>query len=878
MIESARRQFRHDAVAGAFSGKSMTERFYSEYKRTYSTVKSRIAGFTDKRESKLFSQMLINRLVFMHFMSRKGWLTYDGSANYLHRLWSDHRSQVLQFNFYGILLKPLFFSELNNPQSSGLSGDGPALYATIGDMSLPIGGLFDENELDRRGGIHVPDEAIESIIIELLGRFDFTNTESTSDDTEAAVSPELLGMVFEELVNERHGLSGYYTPRPVVSFMCREALKGFLSGEHTGLSDEMISELVDEQCTQNLSVVDARAVAQALERVTVVDPACGSGAYLLGMMRELVELRTALFDAGTETKSTYDLKREIIRRNLHGADLDELAVNLTKFRLWLSLVIEDEGDRPKPLPNLDFKIARGDSLLSPDPQKNSHYLAHLANDSGIADLKARFVEAWTQADKDGLRAEICEAHANLRSALGEAAPSERAMDWRVEFAEVMAEGGFDVVVSSPPHSPLRKVENKPDLLHIYQDAVTANSDQYCCFYARGLQLLREEGMHVFACSSGWLDTKYGAKLQEYLLNTARVEAVYESSVERQLSTARTKTLISVIRKGARDCDHKTRFIQLRADFESAVSDMELRREIRMSRAQLLESGLRTDGRGRSKYIGDKWGAKYLRAPDIYRHILGQYSNRLVRLGDLADVRSGIMAGVKDFFCLTDEVVKRWNIEESFLRPAMTSPQESRSISVDAASLPNRLFMCHADITILAGTGALDYIRWGERQGYHQKPNSKSRARWYDLGERDSVHLAMGKFAAKTSRSYYSSSGLLFTDNFQVIALRGNESVAALCAALNSTLFQLMFFTEARANYSEGVRPIQTYEAANLPVVYPSLLGDLDADLFASSDWDVLSPSPERLAIDTRVFDALELTQDERDAVFEGVSELVGIRT
>ena len=569
----------------------MTERFYSEYKRIYATVKSRIVGFVDESELELFSQTLLNRLMFVHFVSRKGWLTYDGSTDYLDAMWSDHRSQALRFNFYATHLKPLFFSGMNDSQSTGLNRNDPTFHAAIEDVPYLNGGLFDANELDRRVGVHVPDEAIEPVITELFGRFDFTITESTLHDAEVAVDPELLGMVFEELVNEWHDLSDCHTPRPVVSFMSREALKGFLSGMQTGLSDQAIAELVDERSTRNISVDDARVVARALERVTVVDPACGSGAYLLGMMRELVGLRTALFDAGADSQPLYDLKLQIIRNNLHGADLDEFAVNLTKFRLWLSLVIEDEGDSPRPLPNLDFKIACGDSLLSGDPQENSHYLAHLTRNSGIADLKAKFVEAWSRADKDRLRLEITNSQANIRSALGGITLSDKAIDWQTEFAEVMGDGGFDIVISSPPHLRHQDIENKPDLVSLYGDAVTARSDLYCYFYARALQLLRDGGMHVFACSSGWLDTDYGAKLQGHLLKTTSIEAIYESAVERQLSTAPTKTLISVIRKGVNDYGHRTRFIYLMAEFERAVSDANLRRERTLNRDQLMESGL-----------------------------------------------------------------------------------------------------------------------------------------------------------------------------------------------------------------------------------------------------------------------------------------------
>ena len=229
----------HDALGRAFSVESMTERLHTEYKRISATVKSRIIGFKDESELDLFTQTLLNRLMFTHLISRKGWLTYEGSTDFLNAIWRDHRSQALRYNFYVTRLEPLFFADLND--------NDPALCATIEYVPFLDCGLFEKNELDRRDGVHVPDEAIEPVITELLGGFDFTILDSTLDDGEVAVDPELLGMVFEEMVNERHDLSGYYTPRPVVSFMCREALKGFLSGAHTGLSDEVIAKLVDER-------------------------------------------------------------------------------------------------------------------------------------------------------------------------------------------------------------------------------------------------------------------------------------------------------------------------------------------------------------------------------------------------------------------------------------------------------------------------------------------------------------------------------------------------------------------------------------------------------------------------------------------------------
>lgn len=879
----------YEALRAAFSVEPVTQKFFQAYKRVFDEAEAKITGFADDADGierkRRFTQMLFNRLMFIYFVSRKGWLSFqdeygNGDTDYLNALRRDYESgKTADSNFYWDRLRLLFFAGLNNPKSEDLT-EYPDALRLIGSVPFLNGGLFEKNELDSRSDIYVPDDAIVPILTDLFDPFNFTVMESTPYDTEVAVDPEMLGKVFEELVNARHESGAYYTPRPVVSFMCREALKGFLASAATGLSDDAISGFVDAQSTQDISVADARKVAAALERVTVVDPACGSGAYLLGMMQELVDLQTTLFNAGVDAKSIYDLKLEIIRRNLFGVDIDDFAVNIAMLRLWLSLVIEYEDDVPPPLPNLDFKIACGDSLLAPDPDpaQQGNIFTEAIRVSGLGDLKSEYMRARAQPDKDRLRAEIVAAQAQIKDTLGDAGSVEGAIDWRVEFAEVMGYGGFDIVVANPPYVRQENIANKPALVSLYADAVTARSDLYCHFYARALQLLRDGGMHIFVCSNSWLDVGYGAKLQEHLLNAASVEVIYESAVERQFSTAQINTIVSVIRKGRVDNDRHTRFVSLRAEFESAIADADLRREITMSRASLMEAGLGSaDSRGRRRYVGDKWGGKYLRAPDIYHHIVTQYGDRLVRLGEVAAVRFGIKTGANRFFYLTEHEIEDWGVEPEYLRPVMTSPQESRSIAVDADSLPKQLFMCHADRRDLASTGALDYIRWGEDQGYHQRSSTRSRPRWYDLGRKDRVHLGLNKLVGSTARSYLSLSGLRFTDNFQIMILQDGTSAVSLCATLNSTLFQLMLNTEARANFGEGVLEIQTYETANLPVTDPSLLGELDSEIFSTADWDVLTPSAERLEIDAAVFDALGLTAGEREAVYEGVSELVGNR-
>ena len=133
------------------------------------------------------------------------------------------------------------------------------------------------------------------------------------------------------------------------------------------VDEEALRRLVVEDDASDIDPVQAPALGEALERVTVVDPACGSGAYLIGMMQELLEVRYALFRVTKESRRVHDLKLHIIERNLYGVDIDEFAVDIARLRLWLSLAIDYDGDKPQPLPNLNFKIIRGDSLLAPDP-------------------------------------------------------------------------------------------------------------------------------------------------------------------------------------------------------------------------------------------------------------------------------------------------------------------------------------------------------------------------------------------------------------------------------------------------------------------------------------------------------------------------------
>ena len=871
----------------------MTRRFFEEYDRVFNfamrAVREARGGL--ERESyaedrRMFVQTLFNRLTFVYFLSRKGWLRFGGDSDYLRALWRSYQDAGGDGrNFYYDRLRPLFFGGLNNYRSRDITG-GTATPALIGEVPFLNGGLFEYTELDERYRDSVPDEAFERALDGLFDKFNFTVTESTPFDVEVAVDPEMLGKMFEELVTGRHESGAYYTPRGVVSFMCREGLKSYLRRRVPNLDAGALALFVDERDPSALPLTDAAAVILALNEVSVVDPACGSGAYLLGMMQELVELREALFaNVLQDAPSVYDLKLHVIQRNLYGADADPFAVNIAMLRLWLSLSVDYEGEKPEPLPNLDFKIVRGDSLTAQDPSATQGEMSTaLIAASGLGELKGEYMRESDGARKDALKARIESAESDLRQSLGGAAAPEGAVDWRVAFSEVFAnKGGFDVAIANPPYVRQEEIgvnqtltapkSYKNNLARMYADAAVKSSDLYCYFYARGLQLLAEGGAHIFVCSNSWLDVGYGAKLQEYLLNAARVRTIYESAVEKQFSTAEINTIISVIEKTPPRDGDKTLFVSLRSEFDGAIADAGLRREMVKTRGELREAGLD----GRRKFVGDKWGGKYLRAPDIYHYVLNEYSDGLVRLGDVASVRRGITTGANKFFYLESEDIARWRIAAEFRRPVMTTPQESRRIAVDPRRMPRQLFMCHKDKSELARTGALRYIQWGESQGYHRRASVRSRRRWWDLGKKDSARLGMNKLVHSTVRTYWSTVDSHFTDNFQIIPGVGRDYAKGICASLNSALGQLMVNIEARVNFGAGVLEIQTYETEGLNLVNPAYLGGIDEAIFSEIACDVLDPSRARLKLDAAVFDALGLTVGEREAVYAAVRELVGNR-
>ena len=373
----------YQAQCEAFNVERLTNTFYKEYAQRFRAIQERIkqdnpdtAAFSDPTRLHTFTQRLFGRLMFLYFLQKKGALNRD---HQFIKSWYEGAVQREE-NFYRSVLEPLFFETLNLPR--------PDTQSRFGRVPYLNGGLFAPDEDDHVGHVFLTDALFDTRhtdgLLYFLENHNFTIEEDTPLEVEVALDPEMLGKVFENLLEvEERGKSGtFYTPRSVVIFMCREALAVYLTRE-VDLPDEPLGWLLDEAetgepvCnkhgqpllnTQSLPRSLRERVDRALEQVRVLDPAVGSGAFPLGMLALLVGVRSALYRvAGVTMERQIPLvegwKRNFIRDCLYGVDIKREAIEIARLRFWLSLVVDADPFEMEPLPNLDFKLMAGDSLI-----------------------------------------------------------------------------------------------------------------------------------------------------------------------------------------------------------------------------------------------------------------------------------------------------------------------------------------------------------------------------------------------------------------------------------------------------------------------------------------------------------------------------------
>ena len=408
-------------LESAFNIESVTKEFFDRYTQLYFALKEHLDSLVESDEKIKkdfegkeistvdFAKKTLGQIVFLYFLQKKGWFGVaadkdwgSGPKNFLRELFN--RRENYGKNFFNDILEPLFYEALAQDRGED------AIYTKLNNVRMPFlnGGLFEpmNNYQWETTDIVIPDELFSNEIkdaktgdtgngiLDVFDRYNFTVNENEPLEQEVAVDPEMLGKVFENLleIKDRKSKGAFYTPREIVHYMCQETLINYLETETTDISRDDIEffirqgELILENDKTTASKIaekedrgyeykgdytyllpqsiinNATEIDKLLYNIKVADPAVGSGAFPLGMLNEIVRARRVIGVHTKDNKKVYTLKKETISNSLYGVDIDPGAVEIAKLRLWLSLVVDE--NKPHPLPNLDHKIMQGNSLIS----------------------------------------------------------------------------------------------------------------------------------------------------------------------------------------------------------------------------------------------------------------------------------------------------------------------------------------------------------------------------------------------------------------------------------------------------------------------------------------------------------------------------------
>lgn len=315
-----------------------------------------------------FAKKLLGRIVFLHFLQKKGWMGcspktkdwIDGEPRFMQQLFEDFSKPE---QFQSQCLTHLFFETLNTKRPND-TFEVKGLNGKLNGSRVPYlnGGLFEPEKNKATLKIDFPADYFKELL-EFFEQYNFTIDENSPDDHEVGIDPEMLGHIFENLLEDNRDKGAFYTPKEIVQYMCKESLIQYLLNTFQEQKD--IEQFIRFHTVSPLLAEKENAVLlnQKLDDIKVCDPAIGSGAFPIGMLQEIFEAKRFIYPYLKTNKDfkPAKVKKNIIQNSIYGVDLEKGAVDIAQLRFWLSLVVDELN--PHPLPNLDYKIMQGNSLL-----------------------------------------------------------------------------------------------------------------------------------------------------------------------------------------------------------------------------------------------------------------------------------------------------------------------------------------------------------------------------------------------------------------------------------------------------------------------------------------------------------------------------------
>jgi len=592
----------------AFSVETLSKEFFRKYKEHYQSfvdhllapanarVTREILGIHPKSDGKDqdaedkpirdFVKTLLGRLVFLHFLQKKGWLGckagtkawIGGDADFLQSFYQLARSKNEAELFHSRYLCPLFYEALNTPDRSG-----DLFPLTVSRLPYLNGGLFEETSGALRTLDFPPDYFAR--VLDFFGEYNFTIDENDPDDHEIGIDPEMLSHIFENLLEDNKDKGAFYTPKTIVSYMCRQSLLHYLQ-THLGENKELEILLNEKDSTKHQGkdsfVNKNRAkIIKLLEDVKICDPAIGSGAFPIGLLLEILWTLLTLQPELNTPAERAKLKRRIIQHSIYGVDIDPGAIEIARLRFWLALVVDE--DEPRPLPNLDYKIHRADSLIEyicGEPvnlgteapkdaaakaavekliaakkslftaqglkeKRNAWFdmyrsLAQLAqaeftwmrNGTNFADGErlselTRGIKEFGQwiGQIDAIKKEKAQLQDSLLSKLKQwfDDPAKPTFLWNLHFGEIFANGGFDVVIANPPYYDIKGMNPKLASLIFERFSCAKNRiNLYSTFIELAFSnLISKNGTISFIVPNSLLQNSSYSKLRGLIIDRVR---------------------------------------------------------------------------------------------------------------------------------------------------------------------------------------------------------------------------------------------------------------------------------------------------------------------------------------------------------------------
>lgn len=539
----------------AFNIEKVTDEFFDTFKKQIDYLSNNIKGIESKEDRKNYSVLLLSRMLFLYFIQKKKWL--NGKVDYLYDrfLYCVNQNDI---NYYKNILEPLFFNCLNKSPEDEIEENEKIkvkrLYENFKSQTsievddnfrgIPYlnGGLFERNpKYEINNNIHIENEIFENLFEDIFEKYNFTVREDIGFDSDVAVDPELLGRIFENMINkeEREGTGSFYTPRPIISYMCKQSIKEYLLDNTKGISKEKIENLVanteDEKSYITLNESEINTIINLLDKVKVCDTAVGSGAFILGMLQLLVSLKRALYKVIENDlyKNPYEMKKYIIKNNLSGVDIQEGAIDIAHLRVWLSLAVDYEAKTSKDiksLPNLNYRLIHGNSLISKVGDIDIDEEIKDINEESTKQLSVKSInrdkykiigdineliskrDVYFDAvykDKQSLEIDINKLENRIKEYFvfdnDSCRDKNLCFSWQLAFPDVFnsdikSERGFDIIIGNPPYVSSDNVKKLKYKDQLYEE-FGFNDDLYNYFTCKQFDLLKLNGVLSYITSN-----------------------------------------------------------------------------------------------------------------------------------------------------------------------------------------------------------------------------------------------------------------------------------------------------------------------------------------------------------------------------------------